>query len=283
MEWRDLGGIEAGTVVASHFKLDGGAMFGQVPKPLWSRFSKADEENRIPLVVRLLLLRAGDRLLLVETGTGGDYDPQSLKRLAVDPAEPGLADVLSSAGVDPGQITDLIATHLHFDHIGGVGRLDPAGDRRPVLPRARVWVQAEHWARAQEPGPKEARSFRDMDLEVLRQMPLEQVDGEREIAPGITVRPTQGHTHGLQMVIAAGSRESLYYPSDLIPTLAHLRSAYTMGYDMWPGRLIEEKEALLGEIARRNGLLVFVHDPATCACRVERGAAGFVVAEKVSL
>ncbi len=280
MKWRDLGGIEAGTLAASRFKLDGGAMFGQVPKPLWSRFSKADEQNRIPLIVRLLLLRTSERLILVDTGTGTDYDPQSLKRLALDPEGPELSDLLQDAGLDARQFTDLVATHLHFDHIGGVGCSAPSGDRRPVLPRARVWVQADHWARAQRPGPKEVRSFRAEDLEVLRQMPLELVGGEREIAPGIVVRPSRGHTDGLQMVIAAGSREVLYYPSDLIPTLAHIRSAYTMGYDMWPDRLIEEKEALLAEIAERDGLLVFVHDPATCACRVKRGVAGFVVASK---
>ncbi len=283
MSWTDLGGIEVRTLVASRFRLDGGAMFGQVPKPLWSRFSKADDQNRIPLVARVLLLRTPAALVLVETGTGRDYDPQSLKRLEIDPEQPGLDERLRSAGVSPGDITHLIVTHLHFDHVGGGGRTLSSGERVPALPGATVWVQKTHWDHARRPGPKEARSFRKGDLEILERMGLHLVAGEQEIVPGIAVRPSDGHTHGLQVVIAAGTRDTLYYPSDLIPTLAHIRAAYTMGYDLWPDRLIQEKEALLGEIADCGGMLVFVHDPGTVACRVGRGASGFTVKRKETL
>ena len=283
MEWLDLGGCLARTAVVSNFRLDGGAMFGQVPKPLWSRFSKADEQNRIPLVVRILLLRLGEATVLVEAGTGSDFDAHSAERLGLSGDSCDLGSALRREGIDPGEITHFIATHLHFDHVGGVGHPDQTGLRRPTLPSAKVYVQRSHWERARRPGPKEARSFRAEDLDIIEGMGLEFLDGEEEILPGLTVRPSQGHTAGLQMVIAQGAKDTLYYPSDLIPTLPHIRSAYTMGYDMWPDRLIEEKATLLEEIVEKDGLLVFVHDPQTAACRLQRGASGVSVRSKVTL
>ncbi len=282
MEWLDLGGALARTAVVSRFRLDGGAMFGQVPKPLWSRFSKADEQNRIPLVVRILLLRLGEATVLVEAGTGSDFDAHSAERLGLPADSIDLGSALRQEGIDPGEITHFIATHLHFDHVGGVGHPDQAGVRRPILPSAKVYVQRSHWERARQPGPKESRSFRTEDLDIIEEMGLELLEGEEEILPGLSVRPSQGHTAGLQVVIARGAKGSLYYPSDLIPTLPHIRSAFTMGYDMWPDRLIEEKAALQSEIIDANGLLVFVHDPQTAACRLQHGATGISVREKVT-
>jgi glyoxylase-like metal-dependent hydrolase (beta-lactamase superfamily II) len=279
-EWVDLGGIAVRSLVVSRFWVDGGSMFGQVPKALWNSYSKCDELNRIPLVVRSLLIRAPGALVLVDPGMGSDYSREEAEQLRIDPSLGDLARVLRGAGITPEKITHVLITHLHFDHVAGIGFRDGAGQLRPALPAARVYVQKAQWERAQHPGPKEKRSFRRRDLELLRELDLELVDGECEILPGITVRPTEGHTRAQQIVIVEGQRERVYYPADLIPTLAHIRAAYTMGFDLRPESVIEEKAALLTEAAAGNAIVVFEHDPLTAACRVKEGAGGFVVRNK---
>jgi len=276
--WTDLGGIEVRSLIVSRFRLDGGAMFGQVPKPLWARYTKADAQNRIPLVVRALAVRRPETTLLIEAGMGSNFMPKEIERLEVEAPEGDLARALSGAGIDPSEVEHLILTHLHFDHAAGVG-----GEEGVQLPRARVYVQREHWERARTPGLKERGSFRPQDLDLIESMPLTLVDGEAEILPGIRVRASDGHTRGMQTVEIIGDADRVTYASDLIPTLAHVRAAYTMGYDGWPEKLVEEKEALLAEIARTGGMLVFVHDPDTAACRIQHGSGGFSVRTKEEL
>lgn len=276
-QWVDLGGLAARSLVVSRFWLDGGSMFGQVPKVLWNRYTTADQQNRIPLVVRALLVRSGDRLALVEPGMGGDYPPDEIEQLRIDPALADLGVVLRGAGIDPLEVTDVIVTHLHFDHVGGISRRDADGSVKAVMPAARVFVQKDQWERAQAPGPKERRSFRSQDLEFLRGSNLVLLQGAAEPLPGVVVRSSEGHTLGQQWVIARGARKTIYYPTDLIPTLAHIRAAYTMGFDLRPESVITEKEALLAEAAEDDGIVVFVHDPRTGACRVMKGSAGFAV------
>lgn len=272
--WVDLGGIEAKSLILSRFRLDGGTMFGQVPKSLWSKCAQANGSNRIPLVIRALLLRTGGELLLVEAGMGSDYTPDEAHRLGIELLEGDLRAALQAEGVDARDIGHLILTHLHFDHSSGVCIRDAGSTLGPALPRARVYIQRTHWEKASAPGPLESGSFRPQDLAILEHMDLRLLDGETEILPRITVRPTDGHTRGLQMVVVRGNADRLYYPSDLIPTLAHVRPAYGTAYDMWPERLAEEKMTLLAEVLAQDGLLVFVHDPRTAACRLGQGSAG---------
>ena len=281
----NIGNLRVHALEAGIQWLDGGAMFGVVPRPLWEKKIPPDERHRIPLALRCLLIEAPNTLVLVDTGIGNKEGEKFRKIYGVDNdgSPTRLEDAMASLGVQPGDVDLVVSTHLHFDHVGGVGHPDHTGVRRPTLPSAKVYVQRSHWERARRPGPKEARSFRAEDLDIIEGMGLEFLDGEEEILPGLTVRPSQGHTAGLQMVIAQGAKDTLYYPSDLIPTLPHIRSAYTMGYDMWPDRLIEEKATLLEEIVEKDGLLVFVHDPQTAACRLQRGASGVSVRSKVTL
>lgn len=280
LSWIDLGGISAASLIVSRFRLDGGSMFGQVPKVLWSRFAKADERNCIPLVVRALLIRVAGRLILVDAGMGGCYSPREAKQLAIDPALGDLGEVLSGAGIDPSAVTDVVLTHLHFDHVAGLGR-PGSGDRlEPVLPQARVHIQRSQWQRAHDPGPKERRSFRAADLELLARCDLELHDGPAEPWPGVRLRRSDGHTEGQQWVQIHGTRQSVCYPADLIPTLAHIRAVYTMGFDLRPEEVIAEREALLGEAAAEDAILIFEHDPRTAAACVRRVSGGFVVAHK---
>jgi glyoxylase-like metal-dependent hydrolase (beta-lactamase superfamily II) len=282
-EWRDLGGIEARSLIVSRFRLDGGSMFGQVPKPVWSRFSKADEENRIALVVRALLVRRGDALLLVDTGMGINYAPEERARLALDPGLGSLTDVLAWEGIDPAGVTDVVLTHLHFDHVGGLGVPTSQRRSRSALPKARVHLHRAQWERAQAPGPKERRSFRAIDVALLRELDPVLLEGEAEILPGVIVHPTEGHSPGLLTVTVTGSSERLCYPSDLFPTLAHIRLPFHTGFDLWPERLLAEKESILSAAAADGTILVFNHDPLTAACRVRAGRDGFVVHSKIDL
>jgi glyoxylase-like metal-dependent hydrolase (beta-lactamase superfamily II) len=254
-------------------------MFGQVPKPLWGRFAKADAQNRIPLVVRALLVRTGDETVLVETGLGEIHKPAEARRLQIEAVAGSLPTALAAEGVALDQIGHLILTHLHFDHVAGIAARTPGGIR-PLLPRAKVYLQRSHWTKARAPGPKEQDSFRPTDLDLLEQMDLHLLDGDRELLPGLRVRVSDGHTRGMQMVIVQGKEDQLYFPSDLIPLLAHVRSAFTAGYDTWPERLVEEKLALLQEVAERNSLLVFVHDPLTAAGRLQQGPRGFRIGSR---
>jgi len=281
-DWLDLGGLSARAHVLSRFRLDGGSMFGSVPKALWGRFATADEQNRIPLVLRALLVRRGDRLLLVDPGLGQSFGREERLRLGVDAALGTAADRLAAIGVSPTAVTDLLLTHLHFDHAGGLAAPAAEGGTAPAFPQARVWLSRAQWDRAQHPTVKERRSYRTQDLECVRAMRFELIEGAREIVPGVRVEPTEGHATGLLVVHLTGEHERLLYPSDLVPTLAHVRMPYTTGFDMWPERLMAEKEALLRQAAESQALVVFNHDPRTAGGRIGVGADGFVMRERIA-
>lgn len=255
-------------------------MFGPIGKPLWSRYAKADAENRIPLVLRALLLRFPDTLVLVEAGMGDAIGAEEAQVLGIGPPRGSLVQALAQVDVAPDEIEHLILTHLHYDHVAGIAGRD--GHAR-LLPRAKIYVQKAQWDAALNPGAFEKASFRPADLELLRGGALELLDGETEIHPGLEVRTSDGHTRGLQIVVVRGGAQTIYYPSDLIPTLAHVRTDFTTCFDLWPDRLVGEKVALLEEIAARDAILVFVHDPRTAAGRIGKCGAEFSVTAKIDL
>ncbi|MCB9831207.1 MAG: MBL fold metallo-hydrolase [Planctomycetes bacterium] len=261
--WK-LESIEAGSL-----RLDGGAMFGSVPKAIWSRAHPADEDNRIELSCRLLLADDGERRVLVDTGMGDKWDPKGASIYGLAEGHVGLRERLGAVGVDPDSISDVVLTHLHFDHAGGVSHRDQDGQLRPSFPRARHWLQHRNLENARHPNPRERASYLAENHEPLAAVELELLQGECEIMPGLRVMPSDGHTVGMQIVAFEDGERSLTYCADLIPTASHVHPAFTMGYDINAGLLIEEKARLMARRREGEHHLFFEHEP--------RGAAGRLV------
>jgi glyoxylase-like metal-dependent hydrolase (beta-lactamase superfamily II) len=271
--------------VISSFRLDGGAMFGSVPKVLWERREPADPENRIGLVARVLFLEGGGRRILLDAGMGTKLDPRDAGFFAVSTTPD------ESLPFRWEELTDLVLTHLHFDHAGGITRFGPAAGpgetQRPVLlsaPRAMHWLQKANHERALAPGPRERASYVRDNVEPLRDAQLQLVEGELEILPGIRVHPSNGHTRGLQWVTIGEGKNTLAFPADLIPTSSHIHLPFVMGYDMCVDTLLEEKDAFLRQAVEQGWIVVFEHDRQVPAARLTRGKDGkFSIAERVDL
>lgn len=274
-----IGPYQIHTIVTSRFGLDGGAMFGSVPKAVWRRQLEADGDNLVALVARALVVRGDGRTLLVDTGIGHRFPDELRERFDIDPGVDVLG-ALSPLGIDPSEVSDILLTHLHFDHAGGLFR-GPVERPDPVFPRARILVQRSNWERARDPGPKERASYRPEDIEPLARCDVTLLDGDEEVLPGIRVRATDGHTAGHQTVEVDDGSTYLVYTGDLVPTASHLRLAYSMGYDMSAETVIRDKRALMKGCLERNGILVFDHDPRTAACRLGEDEKGFFIREKV--
>jgi glyoxylase-like metal-dependent hydrolase (beta-lactamase superfamily II) len=270
-------------VEAERFRLDGGAMFGVVPKPLWNRSHPADEKNRIQMVTRCLLLRGEGRVIIVDTGMGDDWSEKERAIYAIENGEASIVPALARHGVLPEAVTDVVLTHLHFDHVGGAVRREK--DRFvPVFPRARYHTQRSHLDWAIEPTPRDRRSFRPDDFMPLKAEGLfELAEGESEILPGIHVTPTVGHTVGHQIVRIGEGSGAIVHCGDLIPTAAHVAEPWVMSFDLQPITTMKEKRELLGRAAAQSWILVMEHDPGTPAVTVGREGDSYVVAEAVEL
>lgn len=259
-----LHAIETGT-----FWLDGGAMFGVVPRLLWEKRTTPDPQNRIRLAMRCLLIETSDRLILVDNGVGDKVDEKFRHIYAIDQESANLQGSLRKAGFGPDEVTDVILTHLHFDHCGGSTRR--VSDRIvPAFPRATYHVQRSHWDWAHHPNPREAASFIRENFDPIEATgQLHFTEGVGELFPGISVMPVNGHTEAQQMVGISGSRGALVFVADLIPTLAHARPTWVMGYDVRPLVSVEEKTSFLHAAAEGRWHLMFEHDPVNVIVSVE--------------
>lgn len=257
-----IGSYQVHSIDTGGFRLDGGAMFGIIPKPLWERRIQPDDRNRIPLRMRCLLLEGEGRLILVDTGLGDKYDEKFADIYGVDHSSATLEGSVRQAGFDLSDVTDVVLTHLHFDHCGGATRR--AGDGLEVaLPSATFHVQRRHWEWAGQPNARERGSFLKENLEPLEASgQLSMVDGPGELFPGIHLHLVDGHTVAQQLVEVRGQDRSLLYVADLLPTHAHLPDVWVMGYDLRPLTTIEEKERILTWAHRNNAVLFFEHDAA---------------------
>lgn len=264
----EVGDIFITPVVTSRFRLDGGSMFGIVPRVLWEKKAPADEMNRIVLNVNSLVVESAGLTILVEAGMGNKYDRRQKDIYALEECDTLTA--LSRAGYAPGDIDLVILTHLHLDHAGGCTVVDSTGGLAPAFPKARFVVQEDEWRSAVDPHPLARGSYIEDDFLPLSEKGLlELVRGGKEVAKGISVELTGGHTRGHQVVrFASGGSEAIYL-GDIVPTVAHLPLNWLMSWDMEPELVWKEKARLLEEASRRGALVFWSHDPETAAGRVE--------------
>jgi glyoxylase-like metal-dependent hydrolase (beta-lactamase superfamily II) len=263
---RGLGRFRLHALDAGLQRLDGGAMFGVVPKPLWEKKIAPDERNRIPLAMRPLLVETGDELVLIDTGSGNKDDAKfkDIYGLENDGEPTALEDSIRAAGFQPSDVTLVINTHLHFDHAGGDTVRQPDGSVVPAFPGARHVVQRYEWEFAHLQNERIRASYLLPNFEPVNEAGLfDFAEGVQEVVPGIQTWPTPGHTPGHSSVFIESEGESALYVADLVPTAAHLPLPWIMGYDVDPLITLETKRTVLHRVERERTLLVFEHDPTT--------------------
>lgn len=278
-----IGPYEIIALEAGRFALDGGAMFGVVPKTLWNKYHPADALNRIELALRVLLLKSEERLILIDTGMGNKFSEKQADMYGLKPEAGDLFSCLDSHKIQPHEITDVILTHLHFDHAGGATRYSNE-KLVPSFPNARYWVQKSNWDWANQPSEKDKASYLKENFIPLQQAGcLHFLEGECELLPNIFAWVSDGHTTGQQLIRIADSENALIYCADIIPTASHLRLPYIMGYDLHPLTTLEEKRSILQQASDKGWILVFEHDPKIAACRVQTGPKGFEISQEIEL
>jgi len=259
-----LGDLELTSLHDGFFRLDGGSMFGVVPKPLWSAKAVPDERNRIRLAMRPLVVR-GEKTMIIDAGLGDKEDTKFRDIYGVDRV-PGLDASLDEAGLSPEDIDIVLATHLHFDHAGGFTTRDASGRVRPRFPRARYVVRRGEWEDATHPHERNRASYRpDNYVPLAEAGVLDLVDDDRTIMPGVRVRRTGGHNMHHQMVWIESAGRRAAFVGDLIPTTAHLPDAWIMGFDLYPMDTLAAKRAFVQEALARRDLVYFEHDPVVAA------------------
>ena len=276
-----IGPYKVHFISGGRLRLDGGAMFGVVPKPLWSRSTPSDDRNRIQLAMNCLLIEGQGRRVLVDTGVGTKGDEKFRDIFAVEGPE-SLIEELAALDIKPDDITTVAYTHLHFDHCGGGTTRGQDGAVRPTFPRAHYLVRRPEWEDATHANERTRASYLDenfLPIEKAGQLVLH--DDDVEILPGVTLRRLEGHTRGHQGVFFDLPESRALYAADLFPTVAHLPLPFIMGFDVFPLTTLETKRSVLRDATREGWLLLLEHDPNHRAIRVA-GAPDHVTYEDVS-
>lgn len=269
----EIGGIRADLLDAGSIRLDGGAMFRVVPRPLWEPFLPPDGRNRVRLGMRPLLLRTGDTTVLVDAGAGlaMHRDARTADRLGLETGV-GLEAGLLALGVAPDQVDLVVLTHLHFDHVGGL--IGPGGS--PRFPRAKVVVQRADLEEARSDCPLCRASYAPADLGVLEAAGLlAPIEGDAQVAPGVTAQVTGGHTRAHQLVRIEGGGRTLVCWGDLLPTRAHLQPHWVTGYDLYPVESWRAKSRLVPQAAAGGWISLLYHDPESPLGRIAADGKGW--------
>jgi len=280
-----LGAFSLVVVDAGWHALDGGSLFGIVPKPLWEPRFPADARNRVDLAIRLLLLETGERRILIDAGIGNKFTVGGKAMYKLRQPVDCLRGALVGVGVDPETITDVLVTHGHFDHVGGLTRRTEEGEIVPTLPRARVHIQRRAFEWAMSPSAKDAGSFHATDLPPLLEAGiLRLLDGPQDLFDGVTLLLSEGHTVAQQMVLVDGGVDGkLLCCGDLLPTTGHLNLAWISAHDLHPLVTVDEKQQILTQATTEGWIVFFGHDPLVPACRVANESGQFIVAQRVDL
>lgn len=267
-------------------RLDGGAMFGAVPKPVWEKELVPDGQNRIELALRCLLIDTGARKILVDDGVGNKLSDEQSALYSVGGPRDAMELQLARAGVTRAQVTDVILTHLHLDHAGGTihRREGGGGGVELAFPNATIHLQRRNWKWAHAPSERDAPSYPIENFQLLEQCgQLHLIEGETELYEGVQICVSEGHTVGMQLVRVQSEGQAVVFCGDLIPTTAHLKPHYLTAFDLYPLTAIEEKKMLLAQAVESGALLYLEHDPKVAACRVREVDGEVVVDQLVTM
>jgi glyoxylase-like metal-dependent hydrolase (beta-lactamase superfamily II) len=256
-----LGDYRVKVVQDTEFRLDGGAVFGIVPRTLWSKVSPPDAENRIKMNMNCLFVEAGRERVLIDTGIGDKWPQKQIEMYAISRERSFGESLQVTAGVSPEEITIVVNTHLHFDHAGGNTRLE-SGRVIPSFPNARYFVSHGEYEHAEEPNERDRASYVPENWRPLKESgQLELKDLEYEVVPGLRMETVKGHSRTMQCVRLDRGGSTLFGFADLIPTRAHLALPWIMGYDLYPLDTLEAKKRLLPRAVRDSWICLFYHDP----------------------
>ena len=278
-----IGNYDLYSVETSEFGLDGGAMFGIIPKPVWEKKVSADELNRVNMVTRSLLLVSDEKKILIDTGNGTKWEEKYKQIYDINTDQYNIEKSLGKYGFSSEQITDVICTHMHFDHIGGNTKIK-SGEVVPTFPNAKYWISEENWKLANHPSQKDAGSFIEHDWKVLAEnQMIEIIDGREPFIEGIDTIVTHGHTPGLLHPIVSDGSNKLFYGADIFPMVAHIPIPWVMAYDVQPVVTMEEKQKLLQKMEREDWILFFEHDPHIQACTVHKDGKHYKLNKEIKI
>jgi len=258
-----IGPFSLYTIECGRFRLDGGAMFGVVPKTLWSRQIEVDDKNRIPMAMRCLLIKSEQtgKIYLVDNGCGTKFDEKFESIYALDYEHSSLQDSLAYHGFQPDDITDLVLSHLHFDHCGGSTYYDDSGEIRHTFPNATYHVPEKHWETANNPNAREKASFFKENIQPMKESGrLNLVEEHHQYEEGLSALPVNGHTISQQLPKVEAEGKTLVFAADLLPTHVHVPLPWVMGYDMRPVQTLDEKDRILNDAVEKNWYFFLEHD-----------------------
>jgi glyoxylase-like metal-dependent hydrolase (beta-lactamase superfamily II) len=270
------------TINTGFFKLDGGAMFGVVPKTLWQKLNQPDENNMCTWAMRCLLVEVGNRLILIDNGIGNKQDAKFYSHYYLH-GNDSLLESIKKTGFSPADITDMFLTHLHFDHCGG-GVYREGEKLQLTFPRATYWSNEAHWAWAAQPNAREKASFlKENILPMQESGQLKMVNPNGEFSDFMQVLFMDGHTEKQMLPKINYKGKTLVFCADLLPSAAHIPLPYVMGYDMRPLQTLTEKEAFLNQAAAENWILVLEHDAVHECCTVQQTGKGVKLKETLRI